>query len=136
MKLHFLNPKIFFLTSITITYNPSLKLSSSLNNFNILPIYNSQILQNELQSKQIPIQYISQTLLTTFPPLTTLLSPIHFKIITRISNFHVQYFSLLIDHNCFPIPSPFTQHLDYVRHSKPFTILPSRNQVNPRIYPL
>lgn len=46
MKLHFLNPKIFFLTSITITYNPSLRLSSPLNNFNILPIYNSHFKTN------------------------------------------------------------------------------------------
>lgn len=51
MKLHFLNPKIFFLTSITITYNPSLRLSSPLNNFNILPIYNSHFKTNYNRNK-------------------------------------------------------------------------------------
>lgn len=126
MKLHFLNPKIFFLTSITITYNPSLKLSSSLNNFNILPIYNSQILQNELQSKQIPIQYFSLTLLTTFPPLTTLLSPIHFKIITRNFTFNTShYLSITTTFQSLLLLPNISITFDIPNHS-PFFLLATR----------
>lgn len=79
MKLHFLIQIQKFLTPVTITYNPSLRLLSPLNNFNILPIYNFRLKMNYNRTipsllftykKQIPIQYFSQTLLTTFSPLT------------------------------------------------------------------
>lgn len=46
MKLHFLIQIQKFLTPVTITYNPSLRLLSPLNNFNILPIYNFRLKMN------------------------------------------------------------------------------------------